>query len=41
MFFLHLKTLLRTLVLVPAAPLLVAWFGFVMLRRRPTLAGTA
>jgi uncharacterized SAM-binding protein YcdF (DUF218 family) len=38
MFFLHLKTLLRTLVLVPAAPLLVAWFGFVMLRRRPTLA---
>lgn len=38
MFLLHLKTLLRTLVLPPAAPLLLASIGLVLLRRRPVLA---
>jgi uncharacterized SAM-binding protein YcdF (DUF218 family) len=38
MFLLHLKTLLRMLVLPPAGPLFVAWFGLAVLRRRPVLA---
>jgi uncharacterized SAM-binding protein YcdF (DUF218 family) len=38
MFLLHLKTLLRALVLPPAAPLVLALFGLLVLRRRPSLA---
>ena len=38
MFLSLIKTLLRELVLPPAAPLLLALFGLGMLRRRPVLA---
>jgi uncharacterized SAM-binding protein YcdF (DUF218 family) len=38
MLLLHLKTLLRNLVLPPAGPLLLALLGLLLLRRRPALA---
>jgi uncharacterized SAM-binding protein YcdF (DUF218 family) len=38
MFLLHLKALLRTLVLPPASPLLLAMVGLFLWRRRPVLA---
>jgi uncharacterized SAM-binding protein YcdF (DUF218 family) len=37
MFFLHFKMLLRTLVLPPASPLLLALVGLFLWRRRPVL----
>jgi uncharacterized SAM-binding protein YcdF (DUF218 family) len=38
MWLLHLKTLLRVLVLPPAGPLLLALLGLLLLKRRPLLA---
>jgi len=38
MWLLHLKTLLRSLVLPPSGPLLLALLGLLIQRRRPTLA---
>jgi uncharacterized SAM-binding protein YcdF (DUF218 family) len=38
MLLLHLKTLLRDLVLPPSGPLLLAMLGLLLLRRRPKLA---
>jgi uncharacterized SAM-binding protein YcdF (DUF218 family) len=40
LILLRLKTLLRTLILPPAGPLLLAIFGVCMIKRRPLLART-
>jgi uncharacterized SAM-binding protein YcdF (DUF218 family) len=37
-FLLHLKTLLRNLLLPPSGPLLLAFLGLLLQKRRPTLA---
>jgi len=40
MFFLHLKTFVKQLVLPPAGPLLLALVGLLLLKRRPMLGRT-
>jgi len=40
MFLLRLKTLLKSLILPPMGPLLVAVFGLLLLKRRPAVART-
>ena len=40
MLLLHIKTLLRNLLLPPSGPLLLAFLGILLLKRRPTVART-